>query len=736
MANRYWVGGTASWDGTAGTKWATASGGGGGASVPTTADDVFFDVLSTGTCTIATGNTGAKSINCTGFTGTITGTAAITVAGSVTLSALMTYTHTGTMTFSGTGTLTTAGKTFSGVTVSGSGITVTLGDALNMSTRTLTVTQGTFDTANFAVTAGQLTSSNSNVRTITLGASTVTLSGGTALNFDTSTNLTFNRGTSQINLLGSAAAFSGGGLTFYNLSFTNAGTGTRTINGANTFNNLTLNASASGLSQLDLSANQTVSGTFTCAGTSVQQRGFVRSDTIGTTRTITAAAVSANDCDFRDITIAGAAAPISPTRGGDCGGNSGITFPAAKTAYRVGTNTTWAGSSSWALTSGGAGSDNNFPLAQDTAVIDNATTLTGTLSLSTSYNIGSLDCSTRTTGITLNHNTGATRYGFYTLGSGVTVSGTSVQSFSGRSTMVFTSAGKTITFATIVDAPGGTFRLGDAYTASNTITHTRGTFDAFNYNLICTIFDSSNSNTRTITMGSGLWTLSGTGAVWNTPTTTGLTFNKDTANILLSNTSINFRTFAGGGLSFNKLTIGGATGVSIVSLSGASSFTELASTKTVAHTVRFSNNLGTIDTWSITGTAGNVVTVESSSPATRRTFNLTNVTSGIDYLSVKDIGVNQANRFYVGVNSTDGGNNLNVIFTAPPVNFALTGLNGSYTVTGQSASISFGRLLSVQNGVYSVAGQTVDISVGIPPTPITAIEYFVEIRSFTERRRF
>lgn len=42
MANRYWVGGNANWDATAGTKWATTSGGAGGAAVPTAADDVFW----------------------------------------------------------------------------------------------------------------------------------------------------------------------------------------------------------------------------------------------------------------------------------------------------------------------------------------------------------------------------------------------------------------------------------------------------------------------------------------------------------------------------------------------------------------------------------------------------------------------------------------------------------------------------------------------------------------------
>ena len=665
MADRYWVGGTASWDGTAGSKWSLTSGGLGGEAVPTTADDVFFSLLSLGTCTIATGNTGAKSIDCTGFTGTIAGTAAITVAGSVTLAAGMTYTHTGTMTLTGTGTLTTAGKTFSSVNINGSGITVTLGDALNTSTRNLTITQGTFDTANYNVTANQLASSTTSARTISLGSSALSLTN--SVNFNVSTNLTLNAGTSQINISSSfGGILTSSGFTFYNVSFTGTSVGTREINGANTFNNLTLTASATGLSRLNISANQTVSGTFTCAGSSAIARGFVRSNPIGTTRTITCAAVSANDCDFRDITIAGGAAPISPTRGGDCGGNSGITFPAAKSTYRVGTDTTWAGSSSWSLTSGTTpGSDNNFPLAQDTAVIDEGTALTGTLALAI-YNIGALDCSNRTTGITLNHNAVPIRYGSYTLGSGVTVSGASTQNFSGLGTMVFTSANKTITFPITVDAPGGTFQLGDAYSASNTITHTRGTFDANNYNLTSTGFASSNSNTRTVTMGSGQWTLQGTGTVWNTGTTPNLTFNKNTADILLSNTTSSSRIFFPGGLSFNKLTIGGATGTSVLTMSGANSFTELASTKTVAHTVRLDNDLGTIDTWSITGTSGNVVTFNSIAAGTRRTFDLTNVTSGIDFLDVKDIGVNQTNRFYVGANSTDGGNNLNVIFTAPP----------------------------------------------------------------------
>ena len=57
MANRYWVGGTGTWDSSNTANWSTASGGAGGASVPTTSsDNVFIDANSgTGTITVQTG---------------------------------------------------------------------------------------------------------------------------------------------------------------------------------------------------------------------------------------------------------------------------------------------------------------------------------------------------------------------------------------------------------------------------------------------------------------------------------------------------------------------------------------------------------------------------------------------------------------------------------------------------------------------------------------------------------
>lgn len=82
MASRYWVGGTATWDGTAGSKWALTSGGAGGQSVPTSADSVIFNANSgSGTVTIAAGAICLK-LNCSGFTGTLAfGTNSIELAG-------------------------------------------------------------------------------------------------------------------------------------------------------------------------------------------------------------------------------------------------------------------------------------------------------------------------------------------------------------------------------------------------------------------------------------------------------------------------------------------------------------------------------------------------------------------------------------------------------------------------------------------------------------------------------
>ena len=691
MANRYWVGGTASWDGTAGTKWALTSGGAGGQAVPTSADDVFFSALSTGTCTIDTGNTGAKSINCTGFTGTITGTAAISVAGSITLVAGQTYTHTGTVTLTGTGTLTTAGKSFSALTVDGSGITVTLGDALNLSTRNLTITQGTFTTSasNYNITAGRFGSSNSNVRTITLNGSTVTISeGSSALNLATTTNLTFNAGTSTINCTNFNVAFDGGGITFYNVSIGDTQNNGHTMTGANTFNNLTIaNRNANGTNRLSLAANITVNGTFTCNGTQTlaHRRYWIYSSVAGTNRTITAAAINIFGTDFQNITGAGAASWTDSSRTkywGDAGGNSGITFATGRNAYwNLAGTQNWT-ATAWALTNNGTPAAANYPLIQDTAIFTEAGSA-GTVQLDTQgLNIGNVTMadgvSNRTSAITLAF--GAfdkdNFFGNITLFSNLTLTASGYFNRNMRlsgynNTQSITSAGRTIPIDVLIgEGYNNTVQLLDNFTvdsARNT-TLTTGTFNANGFNCSTGAFNSTNSNVRTITMGSGTWTLSSTGVVWDVSTTTNLTLNANTSTIVLSNNSVTERRFYGSNLTYNNLTIGGTTSSSTTIIAQNSTFNTIASTKTVAHTISFNTQTTTVSNWTITGTVGNVVTLSRFDAS--GTFTLAKsgggVISGIDYLSISNSTASPTNTWYAGANSTNGGGNTNWLFTAGP----------------------------------------------------------------------
>ena len=159
MALRYWVGGTDNWDATAGTKWALTSGGAGGQAVPTSADDVFLDAASgVNTVTISATAT-AKSLDCTGFTGTLAGSSGLSISGSITLATGMTQSWTGTLTITSTCTLTSAGKSFTNLTLQPSGAIVTLSDACiatgNVTLNSMTINGFTLSIGgNFTATLG------------------------------------------------------------------------------------------------------------------------------------------------------------------------------------------------------------------------------------------------------------------------------------------------------------------------------------------------------------------------------------------------------------------------------------------------------------------------------------------------------------------------------------------------------------------------------------------------------
>lgn len=123
---RYWVGGTATWDATAWTKWSTTSGGAGWADVPNQYDDVFFDANSTGVITVSSSTVvgGFSLANFAGsFYSATPASNTLEIYGSVTLKAntqnqiAPTFWQVVRMDGAGTHTITTNGGSFWAVNI-------------------------------------------------------------------------------------------------------------------------------------------------------------------------------------------------------------------------------------------------------------------------------------------------------------------------------------------------------------------------------------------------------------------------------------------------------------------------------------------------------------------------------------------------------------------------------------------------------------------------------------------
>ena len=286
-------------------------------------------------------------------------------------------------------------------------------------------------------------------------------------------------------------------------------------------------------------------------------------------------------------------------------------------------------------------------------------------------------------------------YGDWTNGSGTTLSGAGTITFSGRTTQTITSNSISFTQTIQISSFGGTVQQADALVTSSSLSLSIGTYLTQNNNLTCSSFSYIVTGTAALTLGTSTVTLSGTGTVWSFNTVTGLTFSGTSSTIALSNTTTTARTFLGGGLAYGTLSIGGATGTSTLTLTNsAGSFTNIASTKTVAHTISITANLS-IGNWTAVGTSGNLITVQSSLAGTQRTITYTGSSKvSMDYMSIKDInfsytlGASNPYLVYAGANSTNGGNNSGVAFIASTQTAYILNASGSWTTPADWSNAS------------------------------------------------
>jgi hypothetical protein len=249
--------------------------------------------------------------------------------------------------------------------------------------------------------------------------------------------------------------------------------------------------------------------------------------------------------------------------------------------------------------------------------------------------------------------------GNLTLSSGGTYTALNLQF---RDSGTVTSNGKTLGDATI-NGSGITVTLADAMTlgSASTLTLTEGTFTAANFNVTAGFFTSSNSNTRTLNMGSGTWTISGSGATaWNTATTTGLTLNPSTSTVSMTSTSA--KTFAGGGLTYYNLNQGGAGALTI---SGSNTFNDITDTVQPSTVTFTAGTTQTVSNFSLAGTAGNLVTINSATPGSQFTLSKSSGTVNAQYLAIQDSNATGGatwNSLFTSGN-VNNGNNAGWIFT-------------------------------------------------------------------------
>lgn len=322
------------------------------------------------------------------------------------------------------------------------------------------------------------------------------------------------------------------------------------------------------------------------------------------------------------------------------------------TRYWVGGTGTWDASATthWSASSGGA-SGASVPGSTDAVIFDGSSgggtcTVTETI-------CGSLT----TTGFagTISGAGVLTVAGSVIIGSGTTI--TTQVSITGTGNLSGTFNATLGIGSSAVVTLTGNLVCSSSFNVANT-----STFNAGAYNVFAQSF--SGNDTCTVNMGSGTWTLSGTGSwpwAWN-----GGTLNKQTASMVFSGDGS--RTMRGGGKSYPSVTVQGSTAGQAFNIEGNNTFDALNSSIAVAHSIRFlPGSSQTIKVMSNVASAGNLQTLTISSGTTPATLTYSGSDRiGLDYLSLSYITATPANSFYAGTHSTDGGNNSGWVFTDPP----------------------------------------------------------------------
>ena len=256
-ADRYWVGGAGNWNDA--SKWSSASGGPGGAGVPTADDNVFFDASSftadSRTVTINTNAVcadmswvGAQHTPILQRDGTTTRT--LSIYGSLTLIEQMDFNFLGVVYFESAfvgKTITSAGQSFKNhVYFQGEGGYVLQDNFTQINNFIVHFVRGSLNLNDKDFNVNSFSSNYTNVRVLNFGSSIITISFGANNTVNAfilnGTNLDFTSGTSLLRFTGNNFQFTATGGLVFNEMVSESAIGTSRILSTNgIFKKITIN---------------------------------------------------------------------------------------------------------------------------------------------------------------------------------------------------------------------------------------------------------------------------------------------------------------------------------------------------------------------------------------------------------------------------------------------------------------------------------------------------------------
>jgi hypothetical protein len=234
--------------------------------------------------------------------------------------------------------------------------------------------------------------------------------------------------------------------------------------------------------------------------------------------------------------------------------------------------------------------------------------------------------------------------------------------------------GKAFDFPTIQNGAGGTVRLLDSLAMGSTRTYTltNGTLDLNGNTLTVgtTGAFTTGTGTKNITFNGGILACpAATVTAFNNAQPTNFTTTAGTGTGEIRMTAAGAKTFVGGGSTY--LCTLSNYGAGALTINGSNTFTTLANGVQPTTFTFTSGTTTTLTNWNISGTATNLVTIQSSTLGSQHILSKSSGTVSANYLNIRDSNAQGGAIWNAGANSVNLGNNSGWLFPVQTANFFL-----------------------------------------------------------------